>query len=139
MFGARRFVLVPVALAIAQPAPAQLAPFSLPRALEDTHCPTGADSAIVVCGRRDPSRYRIPESLRDDGPIDARSESPVAARREADSLDRYGAQTVGPGGYLQHSRQVDCDWRVARQTLQGRQPDCTVRIQPDQPTDWQRR
>ena len=93
-----------------------------------------------MCGRRrDSDRYRVPIELRDAGPIDSRSQSRVAAQREERSLDQFSAQSVGPGGYLQHSRQIDCEWRAARQTLQRRQPDCTVRIGPDQAEDWRRR
>jgi hypothetical protein len=135
-------VLVPAALAAAQPGLGQSAPAALPRLIDRAHCaPSSAPgNEVVVCGRRSENdRYRIPVGLRDDGPIDARSESSVARQREEGSLERFGAQTVGPGGYLQHSRQIDCEWRAARQELQGRQPDCTVRIGPDAPGDWQRR
>jgi hypothetical protein len=141
--GALRFFPASIALALAHPGIAQTEPASPPRILDGLDCQfsSPSDSEVVVCGRRSPNgnRYRIPAELRDNGPVDARNESPVAQRREQDSLDRFGAQTVGPGGYLQHSRQVDCDWRAARQELQGRQPDCTVRINPDAPSDWQRR
>lgn len=141
MTKALRLAFAPAALAIAQPAIGQPAT-TFPRAIDDGRCAPspGADDEVTVCGRRgENDRYRVPAELRDHGPIDARSESPVAARREEGSLERFGAQTVGPGGYLQHSRQIDCAWRAARQTLQGRQPDCTVRIGPDRPSDWQRR
>ena len=142
LFSLLRLVLASAALALPQPGAGQTAPGRLPSLLDRTHCDpsSAADSAIVVCGRRsgNDSPYRIPTELRDTGPIDARHESRVAAQREEGSLDRFGAQTVGPGGSLQHSRQVDCEWRAARQALQGRQADCTVRIGPDQPDDWQR-
>jgi hypothetical protein len=137
-----RLVPALAALTVAPAGVGQAAPPALLHIVDEGRCApsSGTDDEVVVCGRRrTPDRYRIPEQLRDRGPIDARSESPVAARREADSLDRFGAQMIGPGGYLQHSRQVDCEWRAARQALQGRQPDCTVRVGPDEPGDWQRR
>lgn len=141
MIKALRFALASAALAPAHPGVGQPAPEAVPRIVEDGRCarPSAAGDEVVVCGRRrEETRYRIPVDLRDDGPIAARNESPVAARREADSLDRFSAQTVGPGGYLQHMREVDCAWRAARQSLQGRQPDCTVRIGPDEADDWRR-
>ena len=140
MIRALRLIPVPAALAAANPV-AQPAPLALPRMIVVVRCvPSSAtDNEVTVCGRRDGDvRYRIPAELRDNGRIDARNESRVAAEREERSLERFGAQTVGPGGLFQYSRQIDCEWRAARQTLQGRQPDCTVRVGPDEPGDWQR-
>jgi hypothetical protein len=99
------------------------------------------DEEIVVCGERydEDSPYRIPRELRDRGPVEDRQMSWDARVRDMESVDRYSSQTVGQFGYLQHSRQVDCEWRAARQERQGRQPDCTRRVVPDKPTDWQRR
>src|SRR4051794_5064699 len=105
MIRALRFLFVPAVLAIARPGTTQPTPTIFPHAVDDTRCATPArEGEVVVCGRRRESdRYRIPIELRDHGPIDARSESPVTAQREERSLDQFGAQTVGPGGYLQHS------------------------------------
>jgi hypothetical protein len=142
MIRALRLLIAPAFLAIAQPGVGQSSPMVFPHVIDDARCApsSAADNDVTVCGRRrETDRYRVPIELRDNRPIDARNESPVAAQREERSLDRFSAQTVGPGGYLQHSRQIDCEWRAARQTLQGRQPDCTVRIGPDEPTDWRRR
>ena len=142
MIKASRLILSPAILAIAQPSLAQGAPTDFAHVLNSLRCaaPSGTEAEITICGRRrENERFRVPTELRNTGPIDARNQSPVAARREEGSLDRFGAQTVGPGGYLQHSRQIDCEWRAARQTLQGRQPDCTVHIGPDEASDWQRR
>ncbi len=99
------------------------------------------DEEIVVCGERydENSPYRIPRELRDRGPVEDRQMSWDARVRDMESLDRFSSQTVGQFGYLQRSRQVDCEWRAARQERQGRQPDCTRSIVPDKPTDWQRR
>jgi hypothetical protein len=141
MIGMLRLVLGLAALAMADSGIGQSVSRPLPRITDGVRCDSSSGDDITVCGRRPANndRYRIPAEVRDDGPVDARNESRVAAQREAESLDRFSAQMVGPGGYLQHSRQIDCEWRAARQTLQGRQPDCTVRIVPDAPGDWQRR
>lgn len=94
---------------------------------------------IVVCGRKDESsQYRIPPDLRGTGPIDSRNTSRVARNRDDEVRSRYGSQTVGPSGYLQYSRQIDCEWRVARQQAQSRQLDCNRRIRGDDATDWRR-
>ncbi len=49
------------------------------------------------------------------------------------------SQTVGPFGYTQRTRQMNCEWLVERQLSQGRQPDCTRKPRPNDPADWQRR
>lgn len=96
---------------------------------------------IVVCGERydEDSPYRIPRALRERGQIDQQNHSWDARVRDLESLDQFGSQTVGPFGYMQNSRQRDCEWRAARQQAQGRQADCTRKARPDAPTDWQRR
>lgn len=131
-------MIAPTHLAAQAPGP------SLPRFTAEPTCPAegAADSEeIVVCGRRneEDSPYRVPRELRDAGPIEDRHAAWGARVRDEQSLGRFSDQTVGPFGYLQRSRQMDCEWRAARQIAQGRQPDCTMRVGPDQPTDWQRR
>jgi hypothetical protein len=99
------------------------------------------DGEIVVCGRRydEDSPYRIPRELRGRGQIEQRHQSWDARVRDLESLDQYSSQTVGQFGYLQNAQQRDCEYRAARQQAQGRQIDCTRRVRPDEPTDWQRR
>jgi len=99
------------------------------------------DEEIVVCGERydEDSPYRIPRELRERGQIADRDASWDARVRDLESIDRYSSQTVGPFGYLQNSQQRDCEYRAARQQAQGRQMDCTRKVRPDEPTDWQRR
>lgn len=124
-------------------AQAQLVGPPAPRASEPEKCEESAPDAeeIVVCGERydDSEKYRIPAELRDRGQIETRHRSWDAQFRDMQSVERYSSQTVGPGGYLQNSLQRDCEWRAARQQAQGRQTDCTRRMRPDEPTDWQRR
>lgn len=117
----------------------------LPRVVPERRCPEPDPNApsdeIVVCGERttDDSPYRIPRALRDSGPVRDQDASWDARTRDMESLERFSSQNVGPSGMTQRSRQVDCEWRAARQLAQGRQPDCTRRTVPDSPTDWQRR
>jgi hypothetical protein len=128
-------------LLCAAPASARIYGPSPPEAGADAACdPSGSDpDSIVVCAKRNPgTRYRIPEVLRDMGPIDSAHASRLANERDARSADAYGAQAVGPSGYLQRARQAGCEWRVARQLSQGRQPDCTRKNRKDDPADWQR-
>lgn len=96
---------------------------------------------IVVCGERydEDSPFRIPRELRDRGPVEDRHQSWDARVRDLESVDQYGSQTVGQFGYLQNSRQRNCEWLAERQLAQGRQPDCTRKPRPNDPADWQRR
>ena len=86
----------------------------------------GADE-VVVCGRRegDDSPFRIPRQLRDQGQAELEDEhvSWDTQVRNMESLERFSNQNT-PGGMSQHSRQVDCEWRAARQAAAGRRPDC---------------
>lgn len=123
---------------------AQPAGSLLPRIVPERECRESNASRgeeIVVCGRRNEtdSPYRILRELRDRGPIEDRHAAWGARVRHEQSLGPYSDQKMGPFGYLQRSRQMDCEWRAARQAAQGQQPDCTARVMPDQPTDWQRR
>jgi hypothetical protein len=114
----------------------------LPRVTQKPDCKEQQnDEEIVVCGERydEDSPYRIPRELRDRGPIEDRHQSWDARVRDLESVDQYSSQTVGPFGYLQRSRQMNCEWLAERQIAQGRQPDCTRKPRPNEPTDWQRR
>ncbi len=124
-------VLVPLAQAPTQ------STVATPRIVPDTQCedrPEGED--IVVCGRRDRNNdYRIPEPLREQPSSDPRNVSWAARAKDEASLQRFSDQTTGPAGYLQHNRQVDCEWRAARQEMQGKRPDCTRSVRPSEPDD----
>jgi hypothetical protein len=126
-----------------QPAPALMGPVVPRPRTTRRQCeepdPNADQSEIVVCGERsDDSPYRIPRGLRDQGLIEDRDMSWDARTRDMEAVERFSSQTVGPAGMSQRSRQVDCEWRAARQIAQGRQPDCGRRSQPDSDTDWQR-
>jgi hypothetical protein len=106
--------------------------------------PSDPDSEeIVVCGERErydeDSPYRIPRELRNRGPVDDRQQSWDARVRDLESANQWSSQTVGPFGYMQRSRQQNCEWLAERQVSQGRQPDCTRKPRPNDPADWQRR
>ena len=103
--------------------------------------PDPGSEEIVVCGERydEDSPYRIPRELRNRGPVEDRHQSWDARVRDLESVEQYSSQTVGPWGYLQNSRQRNCEWLADRQLAQGRQPDCTRKPRPNDPADWQRR
>jgi hypothetical protein len=114
-----------------------------PQITEKPRCePSGDDDEeIVVCGERydENSPYRIPRQFRDREPEIADRDASFAARqRDMNSVEQYSSQTIGSGGWTQQSRQRECEWRADRQRAQGRQPDCTRRVRPDEATDWQR-
>lgn len=127
------------ALAEAQP---QIGPVA-PPITQRPDCPeqSADQEEIVVCGERydEDSPYRIPRELRNRGPVEDRQMSWDARVRDLESVNQYGSQTVGPFGYLQRSRQMNCEWLAERQLSQGRQPDCTRKPRPNDPADWQRR
>jgi hypothetical protein len=65
---------------------------------------------ILVCGRRDVGRYRVPET-----PNESASRGSWTARtREMMERSAFESQTVGAGGALLYSRQVDYEWRQER-------------------------
>jgi hypothetical protein len=134
-----------VSLLIAAPAALAQPPLvgpPAPTAPKPKCVPSAPDAEeIVVCGERydEDSPYRIPRELRERGQIDQQDQSWDARVRDLESLDQYGSQTVGPFGYMQNSRQRDCEYRADRQRAQGRQIDCTRKLRPDDPADWQRR
>jgi hypothetical protein len=121
--------------------PSPLGPPAPITAKPDCPPPDPNSEEIVVCGERydEDSPYRIPRELRDRGPVDDRQQSWDARVRDMESVDQYSSQTVGPWGYLQSSRQRNCEWLADRQLAQGRQPDCTRKPRPNEATDWQRR
>lgn len=111
----------------AQTAPAH-EPIELPRLDIVPDCDGPADE-IVVCARRLPDRYRVPPTLREP-PLDPRNYSWAARARDERERARYDDQASGPGGWLNYTRQRDCQWRAERQELLGRQVDCSRRVTP---------
>lgn len=102
--------------------------------------PGSSPDEIVVCGDRgEDSPYRIAPEFRDIPSGDDRHVSRSTRVWDQDVAAGYEDQVSGPFAYMRYSRAQDCQWRVARQELQGRRPDCRARIRPDSPTDWQRR
>ncbi len=88
----------------------------------------GPAEEIVVCGRRPGTeRYRIPLGLREE-PLTARNYSWSARARDEREAARYDGQTIGPSGWLNHSREVDCQWRAERMELAGQMIDCAQRV-----------
>lgn len=84
------------------------------------------DNEIVVCGDRydENSPFRVPKQFRNQRSDEDRHASWTARIQDEESLSQFGSQTVGPSGYLQNSRQRDCEWRAARQEMRGERPDC---------------
>lgn len=138
-----RLLAASLVFCAAPPAQAQpvIGPPAPITAQPDCPPPDASSNEIVVCGERydEDSPYRIPKELRDRGLIDQRHQSWDARVRDLETLDQYSSQTVGPFGYMQRSRQMNCEWLVERQLAQGRQPDCTRKPRPNDPADWQRR
>lgn len=100
----------------------------MPRIIADAPCEDDLANVIVVCGRTDrDDDYRIPEAVREEPVFRQRDTSWAIRTRSEDSLQRYSDQTVGPSGFLQHSRQIDCEWRMARQEIEGKPLDCTAK------------
>lgn len=135
------FILAALLLSIAQP-PVQVGPPvpppPRPRASED---PPGEEGEIVVRGERydENSPYRVPQQFRNQRSDEDRHSSWTSRVNDEEAAARFGDQTVGPGGWLQGSRQRECQWRAERQIAQGRRPDCGARSRPDAPDDRERR
>jgi hypothetical protein len=118
-------LLAPVPLA------AQAVGPPLPSPARQQSCPEKpADSdEIVVCGQsEEDSPYRVPPQFRNQESMQDRDASWTTRVRDEQSLGRFSGQNDGPAGISRHSRQVDCEWRVARQIAQGQRPDCTRQL-----------
>ncbi|WP_166039623.1 hypothetical protein [Sphingosinicella sp. YJ22] len=98
----------------------------LPRIVQRQRCQASDDpDEVVVCGQsQENSPYRIPRELRDTGEVRDEHASFDAQTRDMEALERFSSQNIGHSGMSQHSRQVDCEWRAARQVAAGRRPDC---------------
>lgn len=83
----------------------------------DCEAPVGSgDEEVVVCGRRQDERYRLPEAFRDGG--SSRAGTSWAARSRAFQEDsRYSDTTTGPGAYLNVQRQAVHQWRLEREEM----------------------
>ncbi len=114
-------------------------------AIEGTQIPLdlirhyGAD--LVVTGERydENSPYRVPMQFRNQRSDDDRDASWTSRVNDEEAVQRFGSQTVGQSGWLQGSRQRECEWRAERQMAQGRRPDCGARSRPNSDDDWRRR
>ena len=132
----------PAFLLLAALQPAEFGPPVPPaRVTPERDCRSSDDpDEIVVCGESsENSPYRIPQEFRNQRSDEDRHASWTARVQDEESVARFDDQVTGGGGYLRNSLQRDCQWRAARQEAQGRRPDCTRRVRPDEATDWQRR
>jgi hypothetical protein len=123
---AAQHLLLPLAFWPLQPPAGPVGP-ALPRITQDRGCdqPATGSNEIVVCGESsEDSPYRIPKEFRGQGLIEDRHASWDTRIRDQEALERFSNQNIGPSGITQHSRQVDCQWRVARQEMRGERPDC---------------
>jgi hypothetical protein len=118
-FGAAAGLLVTPAIAASAqdgPPPSQLALARIGPAPGCAYGPQDPD-AIVVCGRRGQG-MRVPGAR--PGDQDYRGEQSWGARvGTGDRMRRWGSQTVGPFGYLQHSQQIADEWRAARAQIRA--------------------
>jgi len=128
LFVAAQPLVAQTAVQPAAPAPAapEVAGPPLPRIVQRQRCQASDDpDEVVVCGQnQENSPYRIPRELRDTGEVTDENASFDAQTRDLESLERFSGQNVGHQGIAQRSRQVDCEWRAARQVAAGRRPDC---------------
>ena len=124
-----RFGLLAVVAAVGGQLAAQsVAELAAPSIVQDRECDRGAgEDDITVCGRRPTDRYRIPPELREDrtNPVNP---SWAARARDGREIGRFEGQTVGPGGAIKHSLEVECRWRAERQQIAGHPPDCTRKV-----------
>ncbi len=108
----------------------------LPQPGSDPSCDQGDSDTIVICRRSDPgNRYRIPEDLRDTGPIDSGRAARLANERDSRSRDQYGSQDGRP---LRLSRQTVANGASRASSRRGRQPDCSAKSRRDDAADWER-
>ena len=112
--------------ATGQPGAAEVAGPPVPPIVQRQRCEQSDDpDEVVVCGQNhDESPYRIPRELRQTREVDDEHVSWDTRVRDMEALERFSSQNVGRSGMSQHSREVDCEWRVARQELRGERPDC---------------
>lgn len=120
-------------LTAALPAGAQQVGPPAPPPAPDPRCgqtPPDNEEEIVVCGRAEDedSPYRIPRQFRNQEPIEDEDASWSSRVQDEESISRFSSQNVGPSGMSQRSRQVDCEWRAARQQARGERPDCTRQV-----------
>ena len=120
--------LLPIAilmLAAVQPA-AGSPPLQRPIVPPERDCRQAEDpDEIVVCGESsEDSPYRIPRQFRNQRSDNDADASWDARFRDQESLQRFSNQTDGPFGVYRQSRELDCQWRAARQELRGERPDC---------------
>ena len=91
--------------------------------------PREGSEEVVVCGRNEEnSPYRVPRAFRNLETHDDADASHAARQADMAAVERYGSQNVGPAGYLQRSREIDCQWRVAQQERRGERPDCNRQV-----------
>ena len=90
--------------------------------------PAGSQE-VVVCGQsQENSPYRVPKQFRGIETHDDADASHAARQQDMAAVERYGSQNVGQFGYLQKSREIDCQWRAERQVARGERPDCNRQV-----------
>ena len=135
----------PVPATVGPPAPAMVGPPApvapRPRTEGEEPPEEGEDGEMVVTGERydENSPYRVPMQFRNQRSDDDQDASWTSRVNDEEAVQRFGSQTVGQSGWLQGSRQRECQWRAERQMAQGRRPDCGARSRPNSDDDWQRR
>ena len=84
---------------------------------------------VVVCGQsQENSPYRVPKQFRGIETHDDADASHAARQSDMAAVERHGSQNVGQFGYLQKSREIDCQWRAERQVARGERPDCNRQV-----------
>jgi hypothetical protein len=119
--------LLPIAMSmLATLQPAEGPPLQVPIVPPERDCRPAEDpDEIVVCGdSSENSPYRIPHQFRDQRSDNDAHASWDARVRDQEALERFSDQADGPFGVYRQSREVDCQWRAARQELRGERPDC---------------
>jgi hypothetical protein len=101
-------------------------PLQVPIVPPERDCSPAEDpDEIVVCGESsEDSPYRVPQQFRNQRSDADRDASWDARIRDQEALERFSNQTDGPFGVYRQSRELDCQWRAARQELRGERPDC---------------
>ena len=92
-------------------------------------CPRSTDDEIVVCARKpEAERYRIPESLRQGGALQAR-QAWAARAKQFETVGRTGVQScspVGPGGF------TGCMEQLINQAFNEREEQVSTETAPRQ-------